>query len=279
MTNETIRGRYRMRTPEPAFVIGMVGASLLLSVSVSLADGSESSRYVRLGAGIADATNTVFSDDNCLSTGPAAYFGCASGPDGNPIGAYGDFGTAPLIEGAVGIEVFPWLRGELALSHLWNADFNGQANFSGVAIGQQPVSGRLRSTAFMVSGYIDLVSALGQTQGRFSPYVSAGAGVSHNRIDQMDYAFPTLGPGDRTLVPAGESTNFAWSVGAGISYEIREGLTADLGYRYFDRGTVNTDVGDIRVIRAGVPDNFIEIGGTKAALRTNEVTFSLRYGF
>ena len=268
-----------MSIVNPVLTIGAVGASLFLISSVSLADGAESGRYLRLSAGVADATNTVFSDDNCLRASPAAYFGCGDGPDGNPIGAYGNFGTAPLIEGAVGHDIFPWLRGELALSHLWNANFSGQANFSGVAIGQQPVSGRVRSTAFMVNGYVDLLSAVRQNNGPFSTYISGGVGLSHNEIDQMDYEFPTLGPGDKTLVPSGDSTNFAWSIGAGVAYEIRPGLTADLGYRYFDRGTVNTDVGDIQIIRTGAPDNFIEVGGTNAALRTNEVTFSLRYNF
>ncbi|MEM6460754.1 MAG: outer membrane beta-barrel protein [Pseudomonadota bacterium] len=258
---------------------GIICAVIFLSAPGANADDANANQYLRVSAGVAVFPDTVFSDDNCTSTNPAAYFGCGNGSDGNPIGAYGDFGTAPIIEAAVGLHVSPWLRAELALSHLWNADFSGQANFSGVAIGQQPVSGRARSTALMVNGYVDLLSAFGQDTSPFSPYLSAGVGVSYNRIGQMDYAFPTLGPGDRTLVPSGSSTDFAWSVGAGISYEIRQGLSVDLGYRYVDRGTINTDPGDIRVIRAGVPDNFIAIGGTEADFTTNEVTLGLRFDF
>lgn len=259
----------------------LVFCAAILSFAIALFPSSAVAfdPYIRLSLGGAQSTDSDFADVDCRRSNPAALFGCGNGPDGNPIGAYGDFDTAPIIEGAIGLQFNIWLRGELALSHLWHVDYDGQANFRGVAIGQQPVSGTARSTAFLANAYVDLVPLFTGTQGKFSPYVSVGLGASHNHIGSMDYEFPTLGDQDKTIVPSGTRTDFAWTIGFGVSYAIRKNLTADLGYRFIDRGRLETSAGHITVVRSGSPDRFIPIDRTRADFRTNEISLGLRYAF
>lgn len=259
----------------------MVIATLAVATlpSPTSAENGRSDRYFRLSVGFAHFSDTVFSDVNCRSASPSAYFGCGSGPDGNPRGAYGDFGTSPLFEGAVGFQLTSRFRGEIALNHLFNVDFDGQANFLNVAINKQPVSGPATSTALMLNGYFDLFSTTKRKQTSFAPYLSAGLGLSYNEIEEVDYEFPTLGVGAKTIVPSGRSTNFAWSIGIGFTYQLREDLVADLGYRYTDRGSVKTDTGDIRIVRTNTPDRFITVGGTEADFETHELTLGFRYSF
>jgi len=52
-------------------------------------------------------------------------------------------------------------------------------------------------------------------------------------IDDFDFDFSETSHDD---------LNFAWQVGGGIAYDVAEWLTLDLGYRYVDFGTVDTDL-------------------------------------
>lgn len=76
------------------------------------------------------------------------------------------------------------------------------------------------ATVALASVYWDIADL-----GGFTPYASAGAGFS---IDTLD--------APAALGPAGNAWQFAWSVGAGVSYDVGAGLSLDLGYRYVDLG-------------------------------------------
>ena len=84
----------------------------------------------------------------------------------------------------------------------------------------------------MLNVYYDL-----DTGTRFTPYVNAGVGYANIREKagvSNQYASETAK--DR-------EDNFAWNVGAGVSYAINYNVSAELGYRYTDYGSVkNSDV-------------------------------------
>ncbi len=68
-------------------------------------------------------------------------------------------------------------------------------------------------------------------------------------------------------------TNFAYSVGAGISYEPIDKLNFDLGYRYIDLGKIESGMNNFGNAR-GLQDEQM-----KAHLKSQEVMFGVRYLF
>lgn len=64
----------------------------------------------------------------------------------------------------------------------------------------------------------------------FTPYLMGGLGMSKVELATKS-AFPT--------VKYRESSNFTWSLGAGISAKVTSRFNVDLGYRYFDMDKVS----------------------------------------
>ncbi len=200
--------------------------------------------YIRGQAGYEQSLDADFSDTNCASAHPPALFGCAAGPDGRPIGAYGDFGRYPLLEIAAGRTFLPWLRADLSLAYRFGMDYQGQANFLSVGA-VQPVSAKAESFAGLVNLFIDLNGFFKPgTLGRFSPYVGGGLGLACNRLGEMTFVFPQ-NPGAHkiSIVPAGEKTDFAFALAVGTGFALTENLILDIAWRYIDLGRVQTDPG------------------------------------
>jgi opacity protein-like surface antigen len=268
-----------------SWAAGSMRAMLLLVAAVLLTGWNgvaraqdELAAYVRVGAGMAWSRGTHFEDADCSATSPAAYFGCGSGADGRPFGAYGDFGRSGVFEGALGLDYGGWLRAEAVVGYRPFLAFSGQANFAGVPLGRQPVAADVTGLTAMVEGALSPGPLLGLEDLPVQPFFSAGVGVARNEIDRMVYRFPTLGAGSATITAAGESTELAWALGGGLDVPLTDDLVATIAYRYADLGSVRTDPGPIRVIRpAGVIT--IPVGETRARLRVDEVLVSLRARF
>ena len=81
----------------------------------------------------------------------------------------------------------------------------------------------LRTESILVNAYWDI-----NTCSRFTPYVSAGAGLAKLNVRAKV-------PVD-DFVQKGNPSNFAWQVGAGVSYAATDSIDVDLGYRYVDTG-------------------------------------------
>lgn len=234
-------------------------------------------RYLRFGLGAGWSLDTAFFDLDCASTTPAALFGCGAGPDGLPRGGYGDFGGFPVGEVSVGFRSAERIRVELGLSIANDLTFLGQSNFSSIPVGQAPIFAQASSTAFMVNGFYELRD-LGQDV-RLVPYLTLGAGISYNRIADMTYSFPSLGATSATIVPGGSSTELAAMAGFGVDLRISESLALDIGYRFWDRGDMATEAGNIRIIRDGASDVFVPIDSTKADLTGQHVYIGMRVSF
>ncbi len=75
---------------------------LILSALASTVYARDFAMYVRGLAGTSNSLDTSFTDADCSSESPYAYFGCGPGENGKPLGAYGDFGETALLEAGLG---------------------------------------------------------------------------------------------------------------------------------------------------------------------------------
>lgn len=232
--------------------------------------------YMRGVLGYETSRTADFSDRDSSATSPPALFGSGNGSDGQPLGAYGDFGCFPEVEIAFGKAIFPWLRADLSVAYRFDMNYEGQANFLGVGA-NQPVSGKADSLSGMVNLFFDVNALTGMNLGRFEPYAGGGVGVAYNRIDEMTYLFPdNTGAHKYSITPSGDRTNFAFMLTLGTGIVLNERLILDVAYRYFDLGRVGTEQGNmaINTLPAG-----IVIDETSAALRTHGAAIGLRYRF
>ena len=119
---------------------------------------------------------------------------------------------------------------------------------------------------------------IGEFNG-FTPYLTAGVGVSRNKLKSNDGSSSTGGVTAvlSSTTPAGKKTgagkividgsnsitktNFAWNVGLGAMYNIDPEFAVDLTYRYRDFGKVKSKDGD------------------SAKLKSHNVTVGLVYKF
>lgn len=232
--------------------------------------------YIRGTLGFEWSLAADYSDAESTSTNPPALFGTGPGSDGRRIGAYGDFGHLPLMEAAVGRQLLPWLRSEVAVAYRPEMQYRGQANFRGVP-GEQPVSAGMDSLSGMVNFFLEIAGLTGADLGRFQPYIGGGVGVTHNRLGEMTYLFPgNPGAHKITITPSGTTTDIAFMAGIGTGIAISKRILLDISYRYTDLGRVSTDPGKayLDTVPAG-----IDIAETRAPLRMHGVFAGVRYVF
>ena len=133
----------------------------------------------------------------------------------------------------------------------------------GVTVASRPIHSSVTSYTGMVNGYFDLGNIRGLV-----PYVGAGVGLAYHQMD--DYSLPVLGnvpyrvKGDNDLT-------LAWSLMAGIGYQISDRAILDVGYRYIDLGraaTSRTDNFSFTPSKLSVDD-----------MSAHEIKIGLRYHF
>lgn len=247
----------------------------LLTCSAAIPAGAEG-WYLRGTLGFEWSLSADYSDTDSTATNPPALFGAGPGRDGQPIGADGDFGRFPLVEAAVGKQILPWLRSELAVAYRPDMQYRGQTNFRGVP-GEQSVSANADSLSGMANLFLDIAGLFGVNLGSFQPYMGGGVGVTHNRLSEMTYNFPS-NPGAHkiTITPTGKNTDIAFMAAIGTGIALSDRILLDSSYLYTDLGQVHTDAGKayLNNIPAG-----IDIAETWAPLRTHGVFAGVRYLF
>lgn len=237
----------------------------------SLQAHAQSSPYLRFAGGFEQSFSTVVRDTDCSSTQPPALFGCVAGNDGRAIGARGDFGTSKAGSVAVGMELTPRARVELAGAFRRGMKLDAEANFTGVA-GAQPVSADLETDSLMIVGTYELAPP----SIRVRPFVSGGAGIARNEIGRVTYSFPSISPDAVTVTAGGSDTSLAWTVASGATMTLTDHLAIDLALRYSDHGVATTDEGEATIIRP-TRTLTLDIGGTRAAVETLGVELGLRW--
>ena len=85
----------------------------------------------------------------------------------------------------------------------------------------------------MYSGLFNLDGDLGTYAG-FTPYIGAGIGlVSTSREYNFSQTYPLVPGANNSLVDSKRRFDYAYTLGAGVSYNFNQNMAIDLGYQYF----------------------------------------------
>ncbi len=127
--------------------------------------------------------------------------------------------TATGLDLGVGYYVMENVRGELVYTHL----FNPEASHSGDGY---KVKSKANINALMVKGLVDVADL---SAGKI--FVGAGIGAS-----QLEDKATLNDAGDITITKFKKKTNFCFTVGGGVGFEVADGVKADVQYGYTDFG-------------------------------------------
>ncbi|MGL4209492.1 MAG: outer membrane protein [Candidatus Adiutrix sp.] len=124
----------------------------------------------------------------------------------------------------------------------------------------------------MVNAYFDI-----RTDTAVTPYLGGGLGAAY--IDtsiESAYFLDSAGENQvRKYNGSRNTTNFAWNVGGGVAFEMRENISLDLGYRYSDFGKLDVGEGNNERTFLSSTGETVRFD-TKANLRSHEVILGLR---
>ena len=81
----------------------------------------------------------------------------------------------------------------------------------------------VENQSVMLNAYYDI-----NTGSKLTPYVGGGIGIAHLKGSIKEDG----------LTESKSKTNFAWQIGAGVSYALTDNVAIDAGYRYTDAGDV-----------------------------------------
>ncbi len=109
--------------------------------------------------------------------------------------------------------------------------------------------------------------------GSFTPYLGVGIGMAYHQMDNVYVSQSNATYGNFSYVVEGDQDlNFAWSLMAGFSVDLRENIKFDLGYRYMDMGSVNSNNGILAISNVPTADPYLD-----ADMTAHEIKFGLRY--
>ena len=128
---------------------------------------------------------------------------------------------------------------------------------------EDPMHTNLKTYTLMFNGYKDLGNF-----GGFTPYVGAGIGVAYHRMDEVYF---TENPNLTNRIEGDNDLAFAWSLMAGVGYQLSHNTVLDVGYRYIDMGKAESG----RVDSAGFVNPRVELDDIDA----HEVKVGIRYHF
>lgn len=165
------------------------------------------------------------------------------------------------------------LRGELMLGYTGHRKIQGipgdfvitEITSGGPTPGpvDDPLHTGVKSYTGMVNAYYDLGN-----WGGITPYVGAGVGVSYNKMDEVYF---TGNPLLTNRIEGDSRLSLAWSLMAGIGWQITDRAILDIGYRYMDYGKANSG----RIDSAGYVNPAVRVDD----LTAHEIKVGLRYHF
>lgn len=154
---------------------------------------------------------------------------------GNFTVQHADIKSSTLYGLGIGVEHNRWLRFDLTGEYRGKQLFIAQDRYTGPGGPYvNEYTADIESWLGLFNAYIDLGTWRGLT-----PYIGGGIGVAWldvqgfkdvNTVNNGVYL------GDRDT----STTNFAWALYAGVSYDVTPQFTVDLGYRYTDLGSAET---------------------------------------
>ena len=126
-----------------------------------------------------------------------------------------------------------------------------------------PLHTSLKSYTLMFNAYYDI----GKFRG-FVPYVGAGVGAAYHIVDEVYF---TENPNLINRIEGDETLSFAWSLMAGLAYQVSDRAILDFGYRYINMGDAKSG----RVDNAGFVNPQVDLDDIAA----HEFKIGLRYHF
>jgi opacity protein-like surface antigen len=114
--------------------------------------------------------------------------------------------------------------------------FQADRDFHGVPVNppaapptfEDPISAKVRTNTLMFNVYYDFGAF-----HRLTPYVGAGIGAAFLDLDDV-----TFTNGATVQLGGASETNLAWSLMAGFSTDLGQGIALDVGYRYLNLGDI-----------------------------------------
>lgn len=225
---------------------------------------TELSPYAALRLGMARVQNDATVSSEYSYSGKTIYKNQIADTDhtDNVFGAHAAFGIgADFAEyGAV--------RGELELN--WNSDAKDNNNFDFAIKNKYTHKYETKTSVYgaMANLYYDMY-----TGTKFTPFVGGGIGWAH--IKTSSTATGTVAEGMAMNISGDVSdNNFAWNVGAGISYALNDHIAFDISYRYSDFGSIDESA---KISAPGL-DALVNID-SKFDITSHEVMIGARYAF
>ncbi len=143
-------------------------------------------------------------------------------------------------EGGFGCGSGSWgMRGELMLGYHGERKIDGEPiYYAGPPAGPAlpPLVDPLHTTVKTYTAMVNVYKDLGKF-GNVTPYVGAGVGVAYN---QMSEVYFTGNPALTNRIAGDNDISLAWSLMAGIGYQISDRAILDVGYRYMDLGKISS---------------------------------------
>jgi opacity protein-like surface antigen len=149
-----------------------------------------------------------------------------------------DSETGFVLSGAVGVHLDRWLRGLRAeLESSYRRNDIGGTWFVETFFADEGGVINAHESRFSVLANVWYDVNVGQ---KWVPYIGGGAGWSKTRANG---AFATtFGGGEFGFAFDREASGFAYQLGAGINYEIQDGVRLGAGYRYFHGPKIRNDI-------------------------------------
>lgn len=139
-------------------------------------------------------------------------------------------------------------RAEVMLGFRGDRQFDGepplyQGSLVGTPVGNppppvtdDPMHTSLKTYTLMLNIYKDLGNF-----GGFVPYVGVGIGAAYHQLDNIYF---TGNPALTNQILGNNDIALAWSLMAGVGYQISDRAIIDIGYRYIDMGSITSQRSD-----------------------------------
>jgi opacity protein-like surface antigen len=183
-----------------------------------------------------------------------------------------DIKSSPLFGLGIGWRHSHWLRFDVTGEYRGDAVFLGQDSYldpfasSGTGGATNEYTADVKSWLGLANAYIDMGNWCG-----FTPFVGAGIGFASINVSGLkDVNVPNNGVGyaaDKT------STNFAWALYAGTSFDVTSQVALDLTYRYASLGDASSGTVTAYDGSGSISGVFIR------DITSNDVMLGMRYKF